>query len=91
MLSSSLRLSSAPRLISFAGIFLALLAWTPNAIAQSAYVRVSQVGYEAGATPFRAYLMSAAGGQQGELQGDRLKRSDRIFGTRRRIARHLES
>jgi endoglucanase len=28
--------------------------------AQSAYVRVSQVGYEAGATPARAYLMSTA-------------------------------
>jgi len=37
-----------------------LLATTPSARAQSAYVRVSQVGYETGATPFRAYLMSTA-------------------------------
>jgi endoglucanase len=29
-----------------------------HAMAQSAYVRVSQVGYEAGEAPFRAYLMS---------------------------------
>jgi endoglucanase len=62
MLSSSLRLSNSPRLIAFASIFLALLAWTPIAAAQSAYVRVSQVGYEAGDTPFRAYLMSGAAG-----------------------------
>jgi len=39
-----------------------LLAWTRPALAQSAYVRVSQVGYETGETPFRAYLMSAAAG-----------------------------
>jgi endoglucanase len=31
-----------------------------SAQAQSAYVRVSQVGYEAGSPPFRAYLMSTA-------------------------------
>ena len=35
-----------------------LLAWIPAATAQSAYVRVSQVGYEEGAPSFRAYLMS---------------------------------
>ncbi len=38
----------------------ALLASPSLARAQSAYVRVNQVGYEAGNTPFRAYLMSAA-------------------------------
>jgi endoglucanase len=38
---------------------LALLACSPFARAQSAYVRVSQVGYEAAETPFRAYLMSS--------------------------------
>jgi len=38
----------------------ALLAWTPIARAQSAYVRVSQAGYEEGAPSFRAYLMSTA-------------------------------
>jgi len=37
---------------------LVLLAGTSPAVAQSAYVRVSQVGYEAGSPPFRAYLMS---------------------------------
>ena len=37
---------------------LALLASAPAATAQSAYVRVSQVGYEAGSPSFRAYLMS---------------------------------
>src|ERR1700732_2595845 len=40
----------------------ALLASPSLARAQSAYVRVNQVGYEAGNTPFRAYLMSAAPG-----------------------------
>ena len=38
----------------------ALLASPSLARAQSAYIRVNQVGYEAGNTPFRAYLMSAA-------------------------------
>ena len=36
----------------------ALLAGASAAAGQSAYVRVSQVGYEAGSPPFRAYLMS---------------------------------
>jgi len=39
---------------------LALLIGAQAAGAQSAYVRVSQVGYEAGSPPFRAYLMSSA-------------------------------
>ena len=39
---------------------LATLACAAAAWAQSAYVRVSQVGYEAGSPPFRAYLMSTA-------------------------------
>ena len=60
MLSSSPRFSISLRLVSVASVLLALLAWTPTAGAQSAYVRVSQVGYEAGKTPFRAYLMSTA-------------------------------
>ena len=39
--------------------FLALIVCSPIVwAANSAYVRVSQVGYEAGQTPFRAYLMS---------------------------------
>ncbi|HTT63538.1 MAG TPA: glycoside hydrolase family 9 protein [Bryobacteraceae bacterium] len=38
---------------------LAALACAAVASAQSAYVRVSQVGYEAGSPPFRAYLMSS--------------------------------
>jgi endoglucanase len=44
---------------TFVAIF-ALLVGAPPAAAQSAYVRVSQVGYEAGRPPFRAYLMSTA-------------------------------
>ncbi len=36
------------------------MSCAPLATAQSAYVRVSQVGYEAGSPPFRAYLMSTA-------------------------------
>jgi endoglucanase len=56
----SLRFSIHLGIASTASILLALFAWTPSAWAQSAYVRVSQVGYEAGETPFRAYLMSTA-------------------------------
>jgi endoglucanase len=37
-----------------------LCALARPAHSQSAYVRVNQVGYETGATPFRAYLMSTA-------------------------------
>jgi endoglucanase len=43
--------------IRIVGIVLLLLACTPATLAQSAYVRVSQVGYEVGGSPFRAYLM----------------------------------
>jgi endoglucanase len=39
---------------------IALCASAFSALAQSAYVRVNQVGYEAGNTPFRAYLMTTA-------------------------------
>src|ERR1035438_937748 len=39
----------------------ALLAAAPVARAESVYVRVSQVGYETGKGPFRAFLMSKAG------------------------------
>jgi endoglucanase len=39
----------------------ALLLTVPLAWAESVYVRVSQVGYETGKGPFRAYLMSKAG------------------------------
>ena len=49
-----------PRLFSICNFLLALLAFAACAQAQSAYVRVSQVGYEAGAGPYRAYLMSTA-------------------------------
>lgn len=41
-----------------AAICLALIAYGKGLQAQSAYVRVSQVGYETGKAPFRAYLMS---------------------------------
>ncbi len=49
-----------PRLVLIASVFLALAAYAPFLQAQAAYVRVSQVGYEAGNGPFRAYLMSTA-------------------------------
>ncbi len=57
MLSDS-RLSNRSRLVSLSCILFAVLGSTAQA--QSAYVRVSQVGYEAGSAPFRAYLMSEA-------------------------------
>ncbi|MGA2646052.1 MAG: glycoside hydrolase family 9 protein [Candidatus Sulfotelmatobacter sp.] len=66
MLSSSL--SNALRTVSVTSILLALLTWTPPAQAQSAYVRVSQVGYEAGETPFRAYLMSTAAARRARFK-----------------------
>src|SRR6202046_358595 len=62
MLSWRASLSTSVRLVSVAGILLAMFAWGLTTQAQSAYVRVSQVGYEACATPFRAYLMSSAEG-----------------------------
>ncbi len=43
-----------------ASAFLALQLCTTVALAQSAYVRVNQIGYEAGNAPFRAYLMATA-------------------------------
>jgi hypothetical protein len=52
------RLSIRLPLISLLGILLLGFAWMPAASAQAAYVRVSQVGYETGRAPFRAYLMS---------------------------------
>ena len=52
-----LRFPSHAGFLSFATI---LLICVPCARSQSAYVRVSQVGYEAGRGPFRAYLMSSA-------------------------------
>jgi endoglucanase len=58
MKPASLRLPFLLRLVSVATALLPLLACAPYSRAQSAYVRVSQVGYEAGETPFRAYLMS---------------------------------
>jgi endoglucanase len=58
MLPSSPRLSIYLHFVSAASILLVLLVCSAPARAQSAYVRVSQIGYEAGETPFRAYLMS---------------------------------
>ena len=58
MFSFNSHLSSQLSLVSVASILLALFACTTTLRAQSAYVRVSQVGYEAGETPFRAYLMT---------------------------------
>jgi endoglucanase len=47
-------------LVSAAVLTVALCMGTPAARAQSAYVRVSQVGYEVGQSVARAYLMSTA-------------------------------
>jgi endoglucanase len=60
MLQSNLCIPTQRRFVLAVGILLALLACTQSVRAQSTYVRVSQVGYEAGKTPFRAYLMSAS-------------------------------
>jgi len=57
MLPPSLRSISRIRVLLIVGIFLALLAFARPMHSQSAYVRVSQVGYETGKAPFRAYLM----------------------------------
>lgn len=59
-MSSSTHIPILRRLVSVATLLVALFLWTHAALAQSAYVRVSQVGYETGETPFRAYLMSTA-------------------------------
>ncbi len=54
------RLSSRARII-FAAVVLASVLTIPSALlAQSAFVRVNQIGYESGNAPFRAYLMSTA-------------------------------
>jgi endoglucanase len=60
MFSVQLRLTVCRLLASIAGVVLAFFALSTRAEAQSAYVRVSQVGYETGQSPFRAYLMSTA-------------------------------
>jgi len=46
--------------MQFEKLSLVLLLACARVAAQPAYVRVSQVGYEAGSPPFRAYLMSTA-------------------------------
>jgi endoglucanase len=56
---SFLETSNRLRLSAIAITAFLLLACA-SAAASSAYVRVNQVGYEAGNTPFRAYLMSTA-------------------------------
>jgi endoglucanase len=58
MPASNSSLSIRFSLISLVGILLLQSACGAIALAQSAYVRVSQVGYETGKGPFRAYLMS---------------------------------
>jgi len=59
-LLSNTRPAKRSRLLSISSILIVLVACASHARAQSAYVRVSQVGYEEGAAPFRAYLMSAS-------------------------------
>jgi endoglucanase len=58
MLPSGCRSYPSPRLVLIVPVFLALLVCAPHLLAESAYVRVSQAGYEAGSAPFRAYLMA---------------------------------
>jgi endoglucanase len=55
----SIPVVSVRRLFSLAAL-LGLCFWLSAAQAESAYVRVSQVGYEAGGSAARAYLMSTA-------------------------------
>jgi endoglucanase len=59
-LFSDIRPSNRSRVFSICSFLLVVLAFASYAQGQSAYVRVSQVGYEDGAGPFRAYLMSTA-------------------------------
>jgi endoglucanase len=58
MPASNSGLSIRFSLVSLVSILLLQSACGAIALAQSAYVRVSQVGYETGKGPFRAYLMS---------------------------------
>jgi endoglucanase len=58
MAPSGFRFHPCLRLVLIASIFLALLAYAPCLLAEPAYVRVSQAGYEAGNAPFRGYLMA---------------------------------
>lgn len=58
MLSSRLRFISLVRALFVAAVPLAIFSHATLLQAESAYVRVSQVGYEQGKAPFRAYLMS---------------------------------
>jgi endoglucanase len=56
---SRLRHASLARIFFSAAVLVVFLVSLRPAYAQSAYVRINQVGYEAGNAPFRAYLMSA--------------------------------
>ena len=58
MVPSGSRSYPSPRFVLMVPVFLALLACAPGLLAESAYVRVSQAGYEADHAPFRAYLMT---------------------------------
>jgi endoglucanase len=60
MPSADARRSVRFPLISLVGILLVQFGYATVAPTQSTYVRVSQVGYETGKGPFRAYLMSTA-------------------------------
>lgn len=60
MLPPSLCPRSRARAVLTVAIFLTSLAFARAAHSQSAYVRVSQVGYETGKSPFRAYLMGTS-------------------------------
>ena len=60
MLPSCRCFSTRSRFVSVSSIVIALLICARLGLAQTGYVRVSQVGYEAGEKSFRAYLMTKA-------------------------------
>jgi len=68
MVPSSSRSYLSLRLVLIAAVFLALLVCAPYLLAESAYVRVSQAGYEAGNPPFRAYLMTQSAATNATFQ-----------------------
>jgi endoglucanase len=66
MPTSTFRLSISSPLAATSVLLLFLLFSSSPLFAQSTYIRVNQVGYEAGNDPFRAYLMST-GAESGRI------------------------
>ncbi len=65
-------------IVAIVTLYVLLVANSQPSQAQSAYVRVSQVGYEAGKAPFRAYLMStvAEAGATFTIKNENDRRAD---------------